>query len=57
MTSDGYTVSFLGKRINIKTKATNVLNVNDSVLVCFPHGSEKDAYIVVDLDIMKKLLG
>lgn len=52
--SDGYTVEYNGTSINVKTIATDLYKVGDMVKVCIPCGNNRRAYIVVDVDSMKR---
>ena len=54
--SDGYTVKYNGTEINIKTTVVNALKKNDMVKFCIPCGNKRKAYIVVDLDLINKLI-
>lgn len=53
--SDGYTVKYNGTDIKIKTSATNIYNVNDTVKFCIPCGNKRKAFIVADLDLIVKI--
>lgn len=53
---DGYTVKYNGKEINIKTNATNILKINDTVKFCVPCGNKRKAFIIADLDLVMKLI-
>lgn len=53
---DGYTVRYNGTEINIKTKETGIFKKGDTVKFCIPCGNTRKAYIVVDLDLVIKLI-
>ena len=53
---DGYTVKYSGTEINIKTTSTDVFKKGDMVKFCIPCGNKRNAFIVVDLDLLNKLL-
>ena len=53
---DGYTVKYNGTEINIKTKETGIFKKGDTVKFCIPCGNTRKAYIVVDLDLLMKLI-
>lgn len=54
--TDGYTVKYNGTEINIKTKETGIFKKGDTVKFCIPCGNTRKAYIVVDLDLVIKLI-
>lgn len=54
--TDGYTVKYNGTEINIKTNATDVFKKGDMVNFCIPCGNKRNAYFVVDLGLMNKLI-
>lgn len=54
--TDGYTIKYNGTEINIKTTVVSVLKKNDMVKFCIPCGNKRKAYIVVDLDLINKLI-
>lgn len=51
---DGYLVKYNGTDINIKTTATDVFEVGELIRFCVPCGNKRKAYIVSDLDLMKR---
>lgn len=54
--SDGYTVKYNGTDINIKTSGTDVFKKGDTVKFCIPSGNKRNAYFVVDLDLLIKII-
>lgn len=53
---DGYTVKYNGTEINIKTKETSIFKKGDVIKFCIPCGNTRKAYIVIDLDLLMKLI-
>ena len=54
--NDGYIVNYNGVDITIKTKETNIFKKGDTIKFCIPCGNKRKAYIVADLELIKKLL-
>lgn len=54
--SDGYIVEYNGTSVSVKTTATDLYKVGDMVKVCIPCGNKRRAYIVVDVEDMKRYM-